>query len=81
MESIGDRFGDAAAKAGEFIDEKTGGKYSDQIQSGVESVQSRLPGGGDASETTEPADEEGDPLPSPIFDSVQQDLNGGPDTE
>jgi hypothetical protein len=32
----GQQMGEGADKAGDFIDEKTGGRYSEQIDSGVE---------------------------------------------
>jgi hypothetical protein len=38
-----DKIHDAVDKAGGFIDEKTGGKYSDQIGKGAEAVKNAIP--------------------------------------
>ncbi|MEU6136042.1 antitoxin [Nocardioides sp. NPDC047086] len=43
-----DKVGDGLDKAGEFADEKTGGKFSDQIDQGVETAKNeaeKLDGG------------------------------------
>jgi ABC-type transporter Mla subunit MlaD len=44
VDGHGDKVGEGLDKAGEFADEKTGGKYSDQIDSGVDQAKDRLDG-------------------------------------
>ena len=44
LQQHGAKVGDAAQQAGDFVDEKTGGKYSDQIDSGVSQVEERFGG-------------------------------------
>jgi hypothetical protein len=44
VDGHGDKVGEGLDKAGEFADEKTGGKYSDQIGSGVDQAKDRLDG-------------------------------------
>lgn len=38
-----DKVHEAVDKAGDFIDEKTGGKYSDQIGKGADAVKNAIP--------------------------------------
>ena len=44
VDKYGEQIGDAAEKAGELIDERTGGKHSAAIDSGVEKVKDALDG-------------------------------------
>lgn len=44
-----DQVDNAAGKAGEFVNEKTDGKYEDQINKGVEGIQNQT-GSGDNSQ-------------------------------
>jgi hypothetical protein len=58
-----DKIHDAVDKAGEFIDEKTGGKYSDKIEKGAEAIKHAIP---ERAETAEPAPApESAPAPEP----------------
>jgi hypothetical protein len=44
VDKFGNQIGEAIEKAGQLIDEKTGGKYSEQIQAGVGKVEDTLDG-------------------------------------
>jgi hypothetical protein len=44
VDKFGNQIGEAVEKAGQLIDEKTGGKYSEQIQAGVGKVEDALDG-------------------------------------
>jgi hypothetical protein len=44
VDSQGDKVGEGLDKAGEFADEKTGGKYGDQIDQGVDKAKDGLDG-------------------------------------
>jgi hypothetical protein len=44
VDDHGDKVGEGLDKAGDFADEKTGGKYSDQIDGGVDQAKDRLDG-------------------------------------
>ncbi|WP_084759397.1 antitoxin [Nocardia mangyaensis] len=43
VEQNADKINDAVDKAGSFIDEKTGGKYSDKIEKGKEAAKKVVP--------------------------------------
>ncbi|WP_460699334.1 antitoxin [Nocardia thraciensis] len=60
----------AVDKAGSFIDEKTGGKYSDKIEKGTEKVKGAIPEqdqapGGQGEATPPPAPPAPEPAPAP----------------
>jgi hypothetical protein len=44
VDDHGDKVAEGLDKAGDFADEKTGGKYSDQIDGGVDQAKDRLDG-------------------------------------
>jgi hypothetical protein len=44
VDDHGDKVGEGLDKAGDFADEKTGGKYSDQIDQGVDQAKGGLDG-------------------------------------
>jgi hypothetical protein len=44
VDDHGDKVGEGLDKAGDLADEKTGGKYSDQIDGGVDQAKDRLDG-------------------------------------
>ncbi|AHH15549.1 hypothetical protein NONO_c07410 [Nocardia nova SH22a] len=49
-----DKIHGAVDKAGGFINEKTGGKYSDQIGKGTDAIKKNIPEQGGATPTPEP---------------------------
>jgi hypothetical protein len=44
VDSQGDKVGEGLDKAGDFVDDKTGGKYSDQIDQGADRAKDALDG-------------------------------------
>jgi hypothetical protein len=44
VDSQGDKIADGLDKAGDLVDEKTGGKYGDKIDQGVDIAKDRLDG-------------------------------------
>ncbi len=42
VDNSGEKVGEGLDKAGDFVDEKTGGQHSEQIDSGVEKVKDGL---------------------------------------
>lgn len=91
MQSNGDKLGEVATEASEFIDEKNYGEDSSQDRSGIESVQARLPGpdvpaeSAGANGQSVPVEESSyreTPQPSePIFGAVQRHFYGGDESE
>lgn len=77
MESVGDEYGDRAAEDGATIDQTTGGTHNDWFSPETESPRSGMTEGADSFDAAEPSDEEL-PAAEPIFESVERDLNGGP---
>lgn len=64
VEQNADKINEAVDKAGTFIDEKTGGKYSDKIEKGKDAAKKVVPpqpgtGQGPASGTTAPKTDPG----------------------
>ena len=55
VETLKDKAGPALDKAGEVADEKTGGKFSDQIHKGVDKAKQAM--GQDAPEGAQPAEQ------------------------
>ncbi|WP_233608628.1 antitoxin [Nocardia stercoris] len=76
VEGNADKIHDAVDKAGSFIDEKTGGRYGEQIKKGTDAVKSAIPEphaaaasapepAPSASEPTPPTPEPAPPAPTP----------------
>jgi ABC-type transporter Mla subunit MlaD len=49
-----DKVGDAIDKVADVVDDKTGGKYADQIDKGAEAAKGFVDGDGDEGETAPP---------------------------
>lgn len=60
VEQNADKINDAVDKAGSFIDEKTGGKYSDKIEKGKEAAKKVVP----PQPGTDPGPATGGPAPT-----------------